>query len=63
VRSGGVRFRNGVVEEVGQLEFKNVRELQARSIASSRTRRSGGEQVSAEAVLGILAISPSNARA
>src|SRR4051812_30432260 len=50
----GVRFRNGVVEEVGQLEFKNVRELQGALNRLIAYQTLGGEQVSPDAVLAIL---------
>jgi len=50
----GVRFRGGVVEEVGRLEFKNVRELQGALNRLIAYQTLGGEQIEAEAVLGIL---------
>lgn len=50
----GVRFRNGVVEEVGQLEFKNVRELQGALNRLIAYQTLGGEQVSPETVIAIL---------
>ena len=50
----GVRFRAGVVEEVGRLEFKNVRELQGALNRLIAYQTLGGEQVDAAAVLGIL---------
>lgn len=50
----GVRFRAGVVEEVGRLEFKNVRELQGALNRLIASQTLGGEQVDPSAVLGIL---------
>src|SRR4051812_3487867 len=50
----GVRFRSGVVEEVGRLEFKNVRELQGALNRLIAYQTLGGEQIEADAVIGIL---------
>jgi chromosomal replication initiator protein len=50
----GVRFRGGVIDEVGRLEFKNVRELQGALNKLIAFQTLGGEQVDPEAVLGIL---------
>jgi chromosomal replication initiator protein DnaA len=50
----GVRFRAGVVEEVGRLEFKNVRELQGALNRLIAYQTLGGEQIDPDAVLGIL---------
>jgi chromosomal replication initiator protein DnaA len=50
----GVRFRAGVVEEVGRLEFKNVRELQGALNRLIAYQTLGGEQIEPDAVLGIL---------
>jgi chromosomal replication initiator protein DnaA len=50
----GVRFRGGVIEEVGRIEFKNVRELQGALNRLIASQTLGGEQIVAEAVLGIL---------
>jgi chromosomal replication initiator protein DnaA len=50
----GVRFRTGVIEEVGRLEFKNVRELQGALNRLIAFQTLGGEQIEAEAVIGIL---------
>ena len=48
----GVRFRAGVIDEVGRLEFKNVRELQGALNRLIAFQTLGGEQVDAEHVLG-----------
>src|SRR5262249_58188279 len=50
----GVRFRTGVIEEVGRLEFKNVRELQGALNRLIAYQTLGGEQIEPDAVLGIL---------
>jgi chromosomal replication initiator protein DnaA len=50
----GVRFRAGVVEEVGRLEFKNVRELQGALNRLIAYQTLGGEQIEPDAVIGIL---------
>jgi chromosomal replication initiator protein len=50
----GVRFRTGVVDEVGRLEFKNVRELQGALNRLIAFQTLGGEQIEPEAVLTIL---------
>ncbi|HEY7394156.1 MAG TPA: DnaA/Hda family protein, partial [Gemmatimonadaceae bacterium] len=50
----GVRFRPGVIDEVGRLEFKNVRELQGALNRLIAFQTLGGEHVEAEAVMGIL---------
>jgi len=50
----GVRFRAGVVDEVGRLEFKNVRELQGALNRLIAFQTLGGEQIEPEAVLTIL---------
>src|SRR5206468_12566259 len=50
----GVRFRTGVVDEVGRLEFKNVRELQGALNRLIAFQTLGGEQVEPDAVLTIL---------
>src|SRR5262249_28463034 len=50
----GVRFRGGVVDEVGRLEFKNVRELQGALNRLIAYQTLGGQQIEPDAVLGIL---------
>jgi chromosomal replication initiator protein len=50
----GVRFRTGVVDEVGRLEFKNVRELQGALNRLIAFQTLGGEQIEPGAVLTIL---------
>ena len=50
----GVRFRGGVIEEVGRIEFKNVRELQGALNRLIASQTLGGEQIDADAVRGIL---------
>jgi chromosomal replication initiator protein DnaA len=50
----GIRFRGGVIEEVGRIEFKNVRELQGALNRLIASQTLGGEQIVAEAVRGIL---------
>lgn len=50
----GVRFRGGVIDEVGRLEFKNVRELQGALNRLIAFQTLGGEQVDPDAVLAIL---------
>ena len=50
----GVRFRTGVIEEVGRIEFENVRELQGALNRLIAFQTLGGEQITGDAVLGIL---------
>ena len=50
----GVRFRGGVIDELGRLEFKNVRELQGALNRLIASQTLGGTQIEAEAVLSIL---------
>jgi chromosomal replication initiator protein DnaA len=50
----GVRFRGGVIDELGRLEFKNVRELQGALNRLIASQTLGGTQIEAEAVLNIL---------
>jgi chromosomal replication initiator protein len=50
----GVRFRAGVIEEVGRLEFKNVRELQGALNRLIAYQTLGGGQVEPDAVISIL---------
>jgi chromosomal replication initiation ATPase DnaA len=50
----GVRFRAGVIEEVGRIEFRNVRELQGALNRLIASQTLGGEQITAHAVVGIL---------
>ncbi|MDB4875893.1 MAG: bacterial DnaA family protein [Gemmatimonadetes bacterium] len=50
----GVRFRGGVIDEVGRLEFKNVRELQGALNRLIAFQTLGGGQVDPEAVVSIL---------
>jgi chromosomal replication initiator protein len=51
----GVRFRGGVIEELGRLDFRNVRELQgALNRLIAHQTLGGGEQIDPHAVLGIL---------
>ena len=50
----GVRFRGGVIDELGRLEFKNVRELQGALNRLIAFQTLGGEQVEPAAVLTIL---------
>jgi chromosomal replication initiator protein len=50
----GVRFRGGVIEELGRVEFKNVRELQGALNRLIAFQTLGGEQISPEQVLTIL---------
>ena len=50
----GVRFRGGVIEEVGRIEFQNVRELQGALNRLIASQTLGGEQIDAESVRGIL---------
>lgn len=50
----GVRFRAGVAEEVGRLEFKNVRELQGALNRLIAYQTLGGEQIEPNGVIGIL---------
>jgi chromosomal replication initiator protein len=50
----GVRFRGGVVEELGRIEFENVRELQGALNRLIASQTLGGQQVVAESVLAIL---------
>src|SRR6476660_28065 len=49
----GVRFRGGVIEEVGRIEFRNVRELQGALNRLIASQTLGGEQIDAESVRGI----------
>jgi chromosomal replication initiator protein len=50
----GVRFRSGVIDELGRLEFKNVRELQGALNRLIAYQTLGGEQIDAHKVLEIL---------
>jgi chromosomal replication initiator protein len=50
----GVRFRGGVIDELGRLEFKNVRELQGALNRLIASQTLGGTQIEADAVLSIL---------
>ncbi len=50
----GVRFRGGVIEEVGRIEFQNVRELQGALNRLIASQTLGGEQIDAASVRGIL---------
>ncbi|HVX39813.1 MAG TPA: DnaA/Hda family protein [Gemmatimonadaceae bacterium] len=50
----GVRFRGGVIEEVGRLEFQNVRELQGALNRLIAYQTLGGDAVEPEAVIRIL---------
>ncbi len=50
----GVRFKAGVIDEVGRVEFKNVRELQGALNRLIAFQTLGGEQISPEQVLSIL---------
>lgn len=50
----GVRFRGGVIDELGRLEFKNVRELQGALNRLIASQTLGGKQIEADAVLDIL---------
>jgi chromosomal replication initiation ATPase DnaA len=51
----GVRFRGGVIEELGRLEFRNVRELQgALNRLIAHQTLGGGEQIDPRAVMSIL---------
>lgn len=50
----GVRFRAGVIEELGRIEFRNVRELQGALNRLIAFQTLGGEQITAEQVLSVL---------
>jgi chromosomal replication initiation ATPase DnaA len=50
----GVRFRGGVIDELGRLEFKNVRELQGALNRLIAFQTLGGEQIAPDKVLSIL---------
>lgn len=50
----GVRFRPGVVEELGRLEFRNVRELQGALNRLIAFQTLGGDQLAPEEVLAVL---------
>jgi chromosomal replication initiation ATPase DnaA len=50
----GVRFRPGVIDELGRIEFKNVRELQGALNRLIAFQTLGGEQIAADQVLSIL---------
>ena len=54
----GVRFRPGVVEELGRLEFRNIRELQGALNRLIAYQTLGGEQMRVEDVLTVLADLP-----
>jgi len=54
VRERGVRFRGGVIDEVGRIEFRNVRELQGALNRLIAYQTLGGEQIDSEAVISIL---------
>jgi chromosomal replication initiator protein len=49
----GVRFQNGVLEELAQLEFRNIRELQGALNRLIAAQTLGGEQVRPEQVRGM----------
>jgi chromosomal replication initiator protein len=50
----GVRFRSGVIEELGRIEFKNVRELQGALNRLIAFQTLGGEQMDASEVASVL---------
>lgn len=50
----GVRFKPGVTEEVGRIEFKNVRELQGALNRLIAYQTLGGEQIVPEQVISVL---------
>jgi chromosomal replication initiator protein DnaA len=50
----GVRFRQGVIEELARLEFRNVRELQGALNRLIAVQTLGGEQIAPAAVLATL---------
>ncbi len=50
----GVRFKPGVIEELGRVEFKNVRELQGALNRLIAFQTLGGEQIAPEQVISIL---------
>jgi chromosomal replication initiator protein DnaA len=50
----GVRFKPGVIEELGKIEFKNVRELQGALNRLIAFQTLGGEQIAPGQVLSIL---------
>src|SRR6476661_8152343 len=50
----GVRFKPGVIEELGRIEFKNVRELQGALNRLIAFQTLGGEQIAPDQVLSIL---------
>jgi chromosomal replication initiator protein DnaA len=50
----GVRFKPGVIEELGRIEFKNVRELQGALNRLIAFQTLGGEQVAPDQVLSVL---------
>lgn len=50
----GVRFKAGVIEEVGRIEFKNVRELQGALNRLIAYQTLGGEQIVPDQVIGVL---------
>ncbi|HEX4681873.1 MAG TPA: DnaA/Hda family protein [Gemmatimonadaceae bacterium] len=50
----GVRFKAGVIDELGRLEFENVRELQGALNRLIAFQTLGGEQIAPDQVLGIL---------
>jgi chromosomal replication initiator protein len=59
----GVRFWPGVVEELGRLEFRNVRELQGALNRLIAFQTLGGEQIKPEDVLTVLGDLPEAKRA
>jgi chromosomal replication initiator protein len=50
----GIRFRPGVIEELGRLEFRNIRELQGALNRVIAFQTLGEEQIRPEDVLGVL---------
>ena len=53
----GVRFQGGVLEELAQLEFRNIRELQGALNRLIAAQTLGGEQIRAEQVRGMFGAS------
>ena len=58
----GVRFQNGVIEELARLEFGNVRELQGALNKLIATQTLGGEQVQPEQIRAMFGLEPAPTR-
>jgi chromosomal replication initiator protein DnaA len=58
----GVRFQAGVVEELANIEFRNIRELQGSLNKLIATQTLGGDHIKPEQVRGMFGMDPASAR-